>query len=166
MRPPLTNAIVLLCLLGCVAIFESVASVQTQASDLSNYSLEGDVWVVNTSIIMASEDILASGQTKYTPIEATDGFPLVNSTLTKGNFVYEIEVKERSPASWGNNGLIVIEAFSDGILIDGLFAENVTAEAGRIEGVTVQFDLGKDRIPDSITVYLKAQLPPVIFPTQ
>ena len=55
---------------------------------------------------MASEDALANGQTKDTPVEATDGFPTVNSTLTKGNFVYQLDVKENSAAGWASRSPI------------------------------------------------------------
>lgn len=127
----------------------SVTTTQS-AIDLSaeNFVLDVDVAVQNSGLTMAS-----SSASQVSGVDATVGLVDINTALTADNFVYQFELQEAASGSWDANREYTIEIFGDGSLLGSLVLNNTSADAGSVEGATVQFDLGSaSSIPDTVTI--------------
>ena len=90
-------------------------------------------------------------------VEATSALPAVNTPLNRGNYAYQFDVKESSPAGLRAGERFRIEVYADygssTPLLAAIYMQQVTADDTSLEGLTITVDVGSSvSIPDRFDI--------------
>lgn len=134
-------------LMSFVAVntLSNTTSTRTVALVNETFASDADVSVTFIGLSKANSNQAAAGNTAP-GVEATSALPNVQTALTKNNYVYGVEIKETAVASWPATRQYKVEVYGDDgtttSLLATLYAQQATADATAIDGVTVKIDTG------------------------
>jgi hypothetical protein len=135
--------------------FAFTVATSTLSLRLNSESLQTDAasMVSLTGINVAAAPVAAAGVAPGSPVEASTANPSLNNAITAGHLLYTFTVSEAAVASWDAATTYKVEIFGDNALLTTLYFANATADAGNVEGVSVNVDLGSATvIPDNYVV--------------
>ncbi len=138
----------------------------TLTVDQKKIQLFGESVIVDTRFTVTSKglgivglDKTAAAATEATAVEMANPHGTVNNALVKNHWTYQFLVDESSIASVAaSTTKFSIEFFQDGVLLTTLYIVQVAADATKIEGVTVNVDLGTDIPASSMFVIRVAEV--------
>jgi hypothetical protein len=118
-------------------------AIQTDASSV----------VTLTGINVASASAAGTGAAPGTALEASPANPSLNNAMTAGDLLYTFTVTEAAAGSWDAATTYKVQIYGDNVLMTTLYFENATADAGNVEGVAVNVDVGSATVmPDHFVV--------------
>jgi len=111
-----------------------------------------ETMVIESQGIALAEESLGAQGTAGSPVEMTSAFPEANNSITAGNWVYRVKIKEASGSSV-SGGTYKVEFFLNQTLMGTVYIKQA-GSTSNIEGVQCSFDIGGE-LPNPYAVMVR-----------
>jgi hypothetical protein len=125
-------------------VFESTS---TEMSHIGEVIESDNTFNITTRIFIAGPadgGAADEGSSLTSPLPITSSIPIKKvTTITKGNFTYEITITEKEPNSANNDDKWRVDLFKDGTKIgSSAYINNPSGGDGSTEGIKLRYNLG------------------------
>lgn len=163
---PKSTAVILGLILMLASVAVQAAWTMTVYTNTSVSGIHAEAFEIGDSLQVVSTDIsvardpLSPVGTQSTPLEIADGLPAGNALITKNHWTYLAVLEEKSLAAV-TGGNFTVALYVNGSLLDRIYLTQQTSRTDKVEGATLQWDLGSS-IPSDPLFLLKVTttLPP------